>query len=184
MGTSTVQIDFEVRLAEFSDIPYLPEIERAAASLYQDYVTSLGLTKTLFERVTPSDYLQRAQRDGRLWVAALGNGMLIGFALVAILNESAHIAELNVLPRYGRKGVGSALVRTVCTWAADAQLSSVTVSTFKDILWNAPFYRHLGFHAMNPTDLSPAYAQLVRSEEKRGLRHPPRIIMRYDTQTA
>ncbi len=176
-----MQIDFRVRLAELSDIPCLPEIERTAASLYQSYVTSLGLTKQILERVTPLDYLQMAQRDSRLWIAESSNGMLIGFALVAIRGESAHIDELNVLPEYGRNGVGSALVRAVCIWAACARLPSVTVSTFKDIPWNAPFYEHLGFHTIDPKHLPPVYAALVHSEQRRGLHQAPRVVMRCDS---
>ena len=172
-----------MRSAELSDIPHLPRIERAAGTIYQDYLVDLGLTREFFERVTPLDYLYGAHHHGRLWVAELDNGILVGFALVAIRGESAHIDELNVLPEYTRRGIGSALVRTVCIWASSVALSSVTVSTFKNIPWNAPFYQRLGFQVVEPQTLSSAHAELVDLETRRGLHQAPRVIMSHILET-
>jgi GNAT superfamily N-acetyltransferase len=89
----------------------------------------------------------------------------------------AHLEELDVLPAHGRKGLGSELLDTVCTWAKQAGYSAVTLTTFRDIPWNAPFYEHRGFQVVSPSEFSNEYVQLVISEERRGLRADLRVMM-------
>jgi len=53
-------------------------------------------------------------------------GVPVGFALVEILDGAAHLEEIDVHPAHGRRGLGSALVRAVCEWARQSELSAVT----------------------------------------------------------
>ncbi|MBW4457630.1 MAG: GNAT family N-acetyltransferase [Nostoc indistinguendum CM1-VF10] len=53
--------------------------------------------------------------------------------------------QIDVAPEHGQRGIGSALVGTVCTWAKQQGYRIVSLSTFRDIPWNAPFYSKLGF---------------------------------------
>ena len=122
--------------------------------------------------------MTRAQREGRLWVALAGD-VPVGFALLeAIEPEAAHLEEIDVHPDHGRRGLGAALIRAVCQWAAANGRGAVTLTTFRDVAWNAPFYARLGFEIVAPAHLSPPLRAVVEDETRRGLDPARRVVMR------
>ena len=103
----------------------------------------------------------------------------MGFAHVVVLEPAvAHLEEIDVLPEHGRRGLGSRLVMAVCDWAESAGYRSVTLTTFRDVPWNMPFYARLGFEVIPPEALSPALQSVVRDETRRGLDPTRRVAMR------
>jgi GNAT superfamily N-acetyltransferase len=168
---------YTIRLSRRTELERLPDIERQASSLFAGREAELGLLTAELAPVTPLEALKRASDDGRLWVAADAGDAPVGFALVVDLGLFAHLEELDVLPEHGRKGLGSALIEAVCAWAPIRGFSLVTLSTFRDVPWNAPFYERRGFTAIDPTDLPPELAQIVVRERGKGLRTDRRVIM-------
>lgn len=69
----------------------------------------------------------------------------------------------------------------VCQWAREAGYSKVTLSTFRHVPWNAPFYESKGFRAVDSKHLGPEHVELVASERARGLRTDLRVVMEYRT---
>lgn len=69
----------------------------------------------------------------------------VGFVFGWPQPECIYLAELSVDPNHGQRGIGRALVERFCeaAWAQGA--NCVTLSTFRDVPWNAPFYAKLGF---------------------------------------
>ena len=62
-------------------------------------------------------------------------------------------------------------------WARDTGLAAVTLTTFRDVPWNAPFYRRAGFTVVD--DPPPGLAELRAAERAEGLdRFGPRVAMR------
>lgn len=162
-----------IRFARPGDVDTLPAIESEAASRF----AGLPMAEGVRADGTPVAQLRRAQREGRLWVAEADEGV-VGFALVELLDGAAHLDELDVLTSHGRRGIGTALVRTVCAWAGARGLPAVTLTTFRDVPWNAPFYGRLGFRTLAPAELGPELAALVRREHEEGLRSEERVAMR------
>jgi hypothetical protein len=71
------------------------------------------------------------------------------------------------------------LVKAVCDWAAANGLPAVTLTTFRDVAWNGPFYGKLGFRELE--DLSPGLAAMREHERAIGDDDfGPRIAMRKD----
>jgi GNAT superfamily N-acetyltransferase len=172
---------YVIRLAEASDVAALPLVERRAARLFDGWLTETGLTPAFLENVSSIEELDEARHRGHLWIATAQDGELVGFAQVVILDGFAHLDEIDVIPEHGRQGVGSRLVDAVCRWARSAGYSKVTLSTFRDVPWNRPFYEKLGFRVIeNP--LPPEHRQLVASERGRGLRTDLRVIMERDLE--
>jgi hypothetical protein len=66
----------------------------------------------------------------------------------------------------------------VCEWAAAAGYESVSLSTFRDIPWNMPFYARLGFRVVRDSELGPALRGVVEDERRRGLDPSRRVVMR------
>lgn len=54
----------------------------------------------------------------------------------------------------------------------------MTLTTFRDVPWNAPFYARAGFRELAAAELSPELAELVREEAARGLDPERRVVMR------
>jgi predicted N-acetyltransferase YhbS len=157
-------------------IPALPDIELAAAALLEGHAPASILNES-----TSEEEFREAQAEGRLWVA-LADDTPVGFALVTILGTGQpHLEEIDVHPRHGRRGLGRALVTTVCEWAASSGYAEVTLTTFRDITWNMPFYARLGFEVVPHEDLEPELAGIVREETARGLDPGRRVVMRYET---
>jgi GNAT superfamily N-acetyltransferase len=168
---------YEIRLAKYEDVPLLPSIEKAASDLFLQYKETADLPSYL----TTLDDFYEAQKNDRLWVAITPEGSPIGFALVEMYDGVAHLEEIDVYPEYGRQGIGTRLVQTVCDWARSCGIPAVTLTTFRDIPWNAPFYRRLGFRELKPEEQTAALALIVAEEEEHGLPRELRVVMRYET---
>ena len=168
---------YVVRIAQPDDIPLLPEIERAAGALFKTHSAELGLTDEISTHVNSVETLEAARQAGRLWVAATSTGEIVGFALMLEIGGYAHLEELDVLPAHARRGLGSALLTAVCSWAKEAGYPAVTLRTFRDIPWNAPFYERRGFKVIESCRLSAAHVQLEAVERQRGLRTDLRVTM-------
>jgi GNAT superfamily N-acetyltransferase len=169
-----------IRLASPEDIEVLPEIERAAGLQFKAY-PSLGIPDEMFEHPNSVETFAAAQRAGRLWVACDGGSDVVGFALVLETDRYAHLDELDVLPSHGRQGIGSALLAAVCSWAKEAGYPGVTLRTFRDVPWNAPFYEKRGFRVVESATLLAEHVALEASESQRGLRTDLRVTMAHET---
>lgn len=164
---------YTITAARPNDLPLLPAIELAAAKLLAGHAPDAVLNET-----TSQEELKGAQRHGRLWVA-LADGVPVGFAHVEVLEPTvAHLEEIDVHPAHGRRGLGRRLVMAVCAWAADHGYRSVTLTTFRDVPWNMPFYARLGFEVIPSEELSPALRSVVQDETRRGLDPTRRVAMR------
>ena len=58
---------------------------------------------------------------------------------------SAHLEQLSVHPDHAGRGVGRALLRAACAWAAAEGYPELTLATYRDVPWNGPFYASEGF---------------------------------------
>lgn len=164
---------YRIAAARPADLPRLPAIELAAARLLVGHAPESVLAET-----TSQEVLRRVQSIGQLWVA-LDDDVPVGFARVEIFEAaSAHVDEIDVHPDHGRRGLGTKLVTAVCLWAANKGYETVTLSTFRDVPWNMPFYARLGFSVLPPEQLTPALLRVVQDETRRGLDPERRVVMR------
>lgn len=122
---------------------------------------------------------------GDHWWMALADGEPVGFALVKMLTpEHPHLEEIDVLPEHGRRGVGTALLRTVQSWVARSGHGEISLTTFRDVPWNAPFYARRGFEEVPSGDVSPELHAVIARETARGLAPERRVVMRYRSGAA
>ncbi len=166
--------DYRIEEAAPRHLEELPRIEVAAASRLRGY----DVPASLFTDATPSAVLAEAQASGRLWVALDPRGGCVGFALAEQSGTRLHLAEVDVLPEHGRLGLGRALVRQVERWGADRGCTEVTLTTYRDVPWNGPLYRRLGYEVVPPEALDAGLVARLESEAARGLDSMPRVAMR------
>ena len=174
-----MNIPYTIAAARPQDIQALAAIEIAAAQLLRGHAPEAVLSE-----ITDEHELREAQAAGRLWVAC-ADDTPVGFALVEMLAEDLpHLEEIDVDPRHGRRGLGTALVRTVCEWVSRSGYPEITLTTFRALRWNMPFYARLGFEQMPTNRLRPELAAVVRDETARGLDPKRRVVMKYRVRTA
>lgn len=162
---------YAIRLARADEVEDLRRIEDAAGELYAE----AGLPGDL-EGLAPREI--SIGIDARAaWVAVSAAQELVGFALCWPRADALHLRELDVTPTHMRRGLGRRLVEHVCAQAHERGASRVTLTTFRDIPWNAPLYRRWGFEVLAPAQL-PAWLVEIRAREDASvLGRWPRVAM-------
>ena len=164
---------YTITAARLQDLSRLSAIELAAARLLEGHAPESVLNET-----TSLDVLKQAQREGRLSVA-LADDVPVGFAHVEVIEADAvHLEEIDVHPEHGRRGLGARLVLRVCEWAAVHRYGSVTLTTFREVPWNMPFFAQLGFVVVRPEQLPTSLVAIVDDETRRGLDPLRRVVMK------
>lgn len=155
-----------VRRAEPADVPLLAGIEAAGDVQFAGYLDASVVASA-------TDGRQRVA-DGLVLVVG---SPAVGFAhLIELDDGSAHLEQLSVHPRAQRRGLGRTLLRAVFGIVRDRGLERVTLTTYADVPWNAPFYARLGFTVVR--EPSGALGHVVADERRRGLdRELPRVAM-------
>ena len=170
-GSSTIH-EYQITTARPGDVPALPAIELAAARLLAGQAPERVLSEA-----TSEAKLAAAQRRGLLWLA-LASDAPVGFAHIELVEPgAAHLVELDVHPDHGRRGLGTRLVMTVCAWASANGYHRVTLTTFRDVPWNMPFYARLGFEEIAQRELTPPLRSILDEEARQGLDPDRRVAM-------
>jgi GNAT superfamily N-acetyltransferase len=164
---------YRIRLANIDDLPTLPAIERAAGQPFVE----LGLAY-LADITLPMEILVEAQQDGHVWVITTMSGEVVGFAVVSVDKERLHLEEIDIEPSHGRQGLGRKLIVAICNWARTRGIKAMSLSTFRDIPWNAPYYERLGFRIVPESELTEDLVGVREAETRVGLPVAQRVIMR------
>jgi GNAT superfamily N-acetyltransferase len=170
---------YRIVAAQPAHLAALAPIELSAATLLAGHAPP-----SVLQDVTPEHEFRRAQRQGRLWVA-LADRTPVGFALVDLVaGGHPHLREMDVLPAHGRRGVGAALLRAVLVWTRRAGHAEFTLTTFRAVPWNMPFYARLGFEEIPAGEVRAGLATMLHNEAVRGLDPTQRVAMRYRVKPA
>ena len=94
-----------------------------------------------------------------------------------MLDDALHLQEMSVDPAHGRKGLGGQLLNAIADLARTKNCSCTTLSTFKDVPWNAPFYRRHGYSIVDAEDWTPRISHPPEHEVQAGLPADRRCFM-------
>ena len=89
----------------------------------------------------------------------------VGFVRVDEVDGLAHIEALAVVPRRCAAGIGSGAAGGGLRVGARAGYPAVTLTTFADVPWNAPFFAARGF--VESTTLTPGAGRTARLGARR-----------------
>jgi len=124
------------------------------------------------------EFLMDAHAAGRLFVARVGAAsQVVGFAAMIRVDGAPHLHELDVLPSWSRRGIGRRLLLHVARCASEAGDSRLTLLTYRDVPWNAPFYRSAGFVELSASERGPELEALRLEEGTKGLDLERRVAM-------
>lgn len=154
------------------DVALLPAIERAAGQRFGDYPELAWLAEA---DAIPAESHHGYVEKGLSWVA-LAHGHPVAFILAEVHPSSLFIVELSVHLDWQGKGIGRQLIARVAEQARTLGLASLTLTTFRDVPWNAPFYARLGFEEV--TALAPELRRKREEEAEHGLAYGSRCAMR------
>jgi GNAT superfamily N-acetyltransferase len=165
---------YRVRPARPAEIGRLREVEDEAGTM----LAGLGLVDEALDVSFPLDELSRLVDDGQVWVGADAADRPVGMVIASVRDYVAYVEEMDVLPEHGRRGLGSRLLARVAGWAQERGYVAITLSTFRDVPWNGPFYRRNGFRDLRPDEWSPGMGAIRDIEARHGLRVNARVFMR------
>lgn len=153
----------------------LPGVERAAAQLFP-------AGRIADPDVTHTEAEYRAWIASRVaWVAEEAE-QVVGYVVGRELEGGLHVDELAVDPGFGRRGIGTALMRRIIEEASRRGLHRLTLTTFEDLPWNAPFYRSLGFIVLHGAAVTAPLQRLLDAERQAGMTR--RVAMAFNRQDA
>ncbi|MCO5214803.1 MAG: GNAT family N-acetyltransferase [Thermomicrobiales bacterium] len=160
------------RLASLDDVPQIAPIERAASELFR----GTEMSSIADDPPIPDLVLEQAVAEQRLWVAT-EYGTVRAYLLANVLPESLHIEQVTVHPDAARRGIGAMLIESVSNDSRAATLGKLTLTTFSDVPWNAPYYERLGFVEVAESEWPAGVAEIVQTERNQGLWSWPRVVM-------
>jgi ribosomal protein S18 acetylase RimI-like enzyme len=165
-----------IRHATAAELPALQDIERAAGAPFHD----LGMAWIAENEPPALDVLERFRRSGRAWVAADDGDRPVAYLICEPVDGALHIEQISVHPDFAHRRIGQALLAHAADRAHDEGLSGLTLTTFTEVPWNAPYYERLGFHVLAAAELTPGLREIRAQERELGLDRWPRVCMRRD----
>ncbi|MBT3152193.1 GNAT family N-acetyltransferase [Streptomyces sp. CHD11] len=164
-----------IRPAAPGELPALQDVERAAGAPFRD----IGMPDIADDEPPATRTLERHRRAGRCWVAAEGpDDRPVGYLIAEPVDSALHVEQVSVHPDAARRGLGRALLARAGRHAREEGLAALTLTTFADVPWNAPYYARLGFRTLAETELTPGLRAIRAEEAAHGLDRWPRVCMR------
>lgn len=159
-----------IRAAVTADLPLLQNIERAAGEAFR----TIGMPEIADDEPLSPAELEAYRAGGRAWVHEL-DGEPVAYLLMDVLDGNFHIEQVTVHPHAAGRGLGRELIRHLGEAASAQGAPALTLTTFAEVPWNAPYYQRLGFSVMD--DAGPELLKVRQNEAARGLDRWPRVCL-------
>jgi GNAT superfamily N-acetyltransferase len=162
------------RAAAEADIDAMRTVEHRAGQLFRtigyDFCAD-GPNRELEEH-------RRVIKAGVTYVVTTPTAAIAGFAMFEPMDGDVHLVEIDVDPDHQKRGLARRMIAQGEVWSTAKGFDGLTLTTYRDVPWNAPFYRRLGFVDLEPDASRPGLLDVVRKEAAWGFALRPRITMR------
>ena len=163
-----------IRPPRRDELEALVAIERQAGALFK----TVGMPEIAYDDPGTVPELEPFRADGHAWVAVDADDRPVAYLISDVVDGCAHVEQVSVAPAHAHRGLGAALIDHLAAVAAAESRTALTLTTFRDVPWNAPYYERLGFRVVVPGDQGPELAALVAEEAERIPGDAPRVAMR------
>ena len=163
-----------IRPAKIADGYLLPGIEDSAGESFREIP---GLAWIADDDSLSVEAHLGYIAQGTTWVAE-AEDQIVGFLCAEAAGNELHICELAVSRAWQHQGIGRQLMKNTIEYAHRNQFQALTLTTFREVPWNEPFYRSLGFEIIASEKLSPRLEQILHTEMQHGLPGSLRCAMR------
>ncbi|MFE6170597.1 GNAT family N-acetyltransferase [Streptomyces sp. NPDC056464] len=165
-----------IRPAGADDLPALQDIERAAGAPFRD----VGMAWIAEDEPPALEVLEGYRLAGRNWVAVDDDDRPVAYAICDPVDGALHVEQVSVHPDFAHRRIGRGLLSYAADRARDEGLTGLTLTTFTEVPWNAPYYERLGFRVLQEAELTPGLRKIRAHERELGLDRWPRVCMRRD----
>ena len=164
-----------IRLAREGDLSRVQQIDRASGQMFND----VGRPEVAGLFWSP-EALAACRQAGRLWVITGADDHPAGFLITDMVDGCMHVEQVSVDPGSGRRGLGRALLDHAAQQAAAAGIPALTLTTFADVPWNAPYYVRCGFRVLDDAEVTPRLRAIRQREADFWRNRWLRVCMRRD----
>ena len=166
---------YRIRPARPSEADAIRVIERAAG---QSFAT-VGYPDVAQHEPTSAAALRDAATDRALFVAVTpADDAPVGFLLCTEIDGDLYVQELAVHPAHAGHRLAVPLLATAGDLARTLGLPALSLTTFRNVPWNAPYYERLGFHVMPDDQIGPSLRLVIARQKAGGLDVANRVAMR------
>lgn len=123
------------------------------------------------------EVLRQSQAEQLLPVAVDDGDQPFGFLAGILKDGSVHIAEIDVVRHWQKKGVGRRLMEAVIAAAKTQGAAGVTLTTDRHAAFNAPFYASLGFRILGNEERPAELTRILENEVAHGADPARRVAM-------
>ncbi|MGW6708110.1 GNAT family N-acetyltransferase [Streptomyces sp. NPDC054956] len=183
-----------IRAAHIDELSLLQDIERAAGECFR----AIGMPEIADDEPLPLEELLGYRKAGLAWVAAdgaatglgpgpgsgtgpgTGPGTPVGYLIADRVDGNLHVEQVSVHPDRAHRRIGRSLLEHLAEHARAEGAPALTLTTFTDVPWNAPYYARCGFRTLDESGLGPGLREIRDREAVHGLDRWPRVCMRRD----
>lgn len=157
-------MSLRIRPARPDEAETIREIEDDAAARFRGSAHAY-----VFDHPAPPAEVYAELAAEGLVLMADQDGAAVGFAAFEVFRDALHLKELAVRHAQQGQGLGRALIKAVIAEAKARRRKAVTLTTFRDLDWNAPWYERQGFVELGAGQLGERLRQELADEDERGL---------------
>lgn len=150
---------YAIEQGRLSHLRHIPPIERAAGARFKQ----IGMDNVADGEVTPLSILEERARRGRLYVALAPSGEVAGFLIWSPKDGRAYIEEVSVHPDHAGHRLAARLIDRLAEDVCGKH-PALSLTTFRDVPWNAPYYATLGFRELAYEDAGPQHEESWRHQ--------------------
>ena len=165
--------NFSIRLARPTDAEAFHAVEEDAAGLLRE---EPSLADIPVPPSTSADDYRASIKRGQCLTATIDDEV-VGFAAAGRIGRELHLHELSVAREHQGKRIGSTLLRALKIDAVNSGVRAITLNTYRDIPWNAPFYAKHGFVEVENFEGRPHLAQSLDDAVALGMPRERRCAM-------
>ncbi|NOT40274.1 MAG: GNAT family N-acetyltransferase [Alphaproteobacteria bacterium] len=152
-------VAYTIELGSPAEAGRLRRIERAAGARFRE----IGMGDIADGDVTPEAILEDRALNGRLILARDGAGQAAGFLIWSPKDAAAYIEEVSVHPDHAGHRLAARLIDRLGD-EVRGRYDDLSLTTFRDVPWNAPYYARLGFIERDGGELGPEHGETWRSQ--------------------
>ncbi len=153
-----------IRPGRPTDLPRLDPIDASGSETFDRFGQPLADGSP----PAPPGHWAAVLDAGLLWIADDAQAGPVGFLAGELVEKDLYVEQVTVVIERQRQGLGWRLMQAAIDWARAEGLRSVSLTTFRAIPWNAPFYASLGFVELTPGAAPAHLAAHLADEAGRG----------------
>lgn len=155
-----------IRAASEREADDLPEIERSSGAIFRGYP---GLEWIADDDVQSADQHRTLISQGVALVAEDQEHGPVGFLNGELTPDGLHIWQIAVHLDWQGQGIGRRLIAAAGRFAQEKGAKALTLTTFRDVPWNEPYYQRLGFRTLAEGEITPRLRKILENEGKAGI---------------